>query len=325
MMSRETAQSRGRRARLMGVSFGEIRAKQETQSAMEGDNAVFYHMHIPKTAGTSLRSLLARHWDTGAALPALVWSDYWKLSDLEPTFDCSQYSFISGHFDYKLEGLADPSAKITRVSFLRHPTERALSFYYHILRNTLTEFYVQAVDRSWHHYSRPFPSLVESLSHPVFSQIFSDTMFRQFAVDYDPEVMRLEKHQMGPHFSADFIGVEVDESAYRKVAERLATTHIGLQEHFLVSLWKLGHELNLSLTSGANVYENTFDHARLEDHTAEEQELLTNLNRHDIWLYDTAVQQFEEEVSDLAHRLGMLEGESGITVEQMHELLAATA
>ncbi len=267
-------------------------------------------MHIPKTAGTSLRRLLESQFIAAETFPELVWAEFWQQPDasdrsvgrrLRRTMD---YHFIAGHFDYRLDELFLPRP-IRRLTVLRTPEERALSFYYHILANTETDFFVEDAAGHWHEYLRPFPSLEETLSHPVFASMFSNIMFRQFAIDYDPEELRAKPHQMGPHFSFPFIGVPLSEDFYPLVQKRLSKTVVGIQEHFLVSLWLFRSKLDLSIPLDAETRERPGKHPGLSDQSGAAIESLRALNVHDNWLYETAVGQFLANVQEAAAKQGL--------------------
>jgi hypothetical protein len=89
-------------------------------------------IHIPKTAGTTLTSLLNSKFHQSKICPAEVWSE---LVDL-PREDLAQYRLFRGHFFYDMgELLPRPPVYIT---MLRHPIERVISGYEFMRRNTPT-------------------------------------------------------------------------------------------------------------------------------------------------------------------------------------------
>ncbi|NNF55476.1 MAG: sulfotransferase family 2 domain-containing protein [Acidimicrobiales bacterium] len=267
-------------------------------------------MHIPKTAGTSLRRLLESQFTTAETFPSLLWAQHWQQTDAQEqslrqrirrTVD---YRFIGGHFDYQLKGLFLPRP-VRRLTVLRNPEDRALSFYHHILANTETDFFVEDATGRWHEYPRPFPSLEETLSHPVFATMFSNTMFRQFAIDYNPEELRAKPHRMGPHFSFPFVGAPLSKDLYPLVRERLAKTVVGIQEHFLVSLWLFRCTLDLPIPLDAETRERPGKHLGLSGQSAAALELLRQLNVYDRWLYERGVEQFLTHVQTTAAKHGL--------------------
>jgi hypothetical protein len=84
----------------------------------------FFFMHIPKTAGTSLRALLEQRFNKNEICPISYVTEFQNTPD--PTAYLKQYRFIRGHLPYdyirRLLGY-DP---IT-LTMLRHPVDRLVS------------------------------------------------------------------------------------------------------------------------------------------------------------------------------------------------------
>ena len=86
-----------------------------------------FFIHIPKTAGTSLRSYLSDQFSADTIFPAVDWGG---LNGTVPG-DFSRYSLFSGHFDIRLSVLIGVDVK--RISFFRDPVERTISAMRHAL------------------------------------------------------------------------------------------------------------------------------------------------------------------------------------------------
>lgn len=87
-----------------------------------------FFMHIPKTAGMSMRSYLAGQYSAHDVCPASTWSDAAAL--LAPP---SSYLLVQGHFHYNMRAALRPGTKA--VAVLRDPLLRTLSALRHLRRD----------------------------------------------------------------------------------------------------------------------------------------------------------------------------------------------
>lgn len=79
-------------------------------------------LHLPKTAGTSLRAALARHFR-----PEEVFRPEGLADWGEALADPGRYRFWAGHMPFSLVALIPPPVFV--VTLLRDPVERILSLY----------------------------------------------------------------------------------------------------------------------------------------------------------------------------------------------------
>lgn len=86
-----------------------------------------FFIHIPKTAGTSLRSYLADQFLAESIFPPFDWAGANKFLPC----DVRRYKLFSGHFDIRLSILIGLDVK--RISFFRDPVERTISAMRHAL------------------------------------------------------------------------------------------------------------------------------------------------------------------------------------------------
>lgn len=100
---------------------------------LAADDLVYY-LHIPKTAGTTFNAVLETYFD-----PAQIWPVgelvgprlASEIADTPPEV-LRNYRLIRGHYDYSIHRLL-PRPPVY-VTMLRHPVDRTISLYRHILR-----------------------------------------------------------------------------------------------------------------------------------------------------------------------------------------------
>ena len=95
------------------------------------DRKSLYFLHIPKTAGTTLISIIDDHFNLDSILHEQVWNEI--LPKIPETF--SQFRLIRGHFGYGLHRVL--TKKPLFLTMLREPVDRVLSFYEHIRRDPI--------------------------------------------------------------------------------------------------------------------------------------------------------------------------------------------
>jgi len=110
-------------------------------------------IHIPKTAGTTLTSLLNSKFHQSKICPAEVWSE---LVDI-PREKLSQYQLFRGHFFYDIGDLLP--GKPVYITMLRHPIERVISGYEFMRRNIPTR-----AEALTNHYKAKTMTLMEYVS-----------------------------------------------------------------------------------------------------------------------------------------------------------------
>ena len=101
-------------------------------------------VHIPKTAGTSFRSVLQENqsvrmlYDYGKETPEstseLIGLNPMKLTPENEIFDADKFNFICGHVHYGKYATCIPPDAV--VSIVRNPVERVVSEYQHVKRHT---------------------------------------------------------------------------------------------------------------------------------------------------------------------------------------------
>lgn len=87
------------------------------------DDDILYFLHIPKTAGTTLITLLDMYFDSGSILKLHEWQELLPLMPI----DFSKIRFIRGHFGYSM--LRILPKKPVCITMLRRPNDLIISAY----------------------------------------------------------------------------------------------------------------------------------------------------------------------------------------------------
>lgn len=96
---------------------------------LQGDETLCF-LHIPKTAGLTLRSILDQHF----ALQEICPADNWRSLRALPPGQLSRYRLVRGHFPFGV-GEHLPRRPVY-ATLLRDPVERVLSQYDYVRRDT---------------------------------------------------------------------------------------------------------------------------------------------------------------------------------------------
>ncbi len=103
-------------------------------------------MHIPKTAGSTMRDVLSKNFSTDRTFLVYTENAYSEQREKFYAMDHSEPRLIAGHFQYGLH------SKISEfpchyVTLLRNPIERVVSYYYHLHRDEKHCYHTTVVTR----------------------------------------------------------------------------------------------------------------------------------------------------------------------------------
>lgn len=245
-------------------------------------------VHIPKTAGTSIRTLLENRYT-----PEQICPGYWI--DDQALLRRDEFPLVRAHVP--LCALRSGRTDTQMVTFLRHPAERALSHYHHVCRD------------KFHFFHEAFVGL-------SFAQVLANETYRRFLSDMQVRFLGLRADQVTNMGQLEIETIKMDQDILDQALLNLNEfSFIGLTEnieHYACELqkkfdwWPLSKN---SLKSNVNDYEKNQSHL----------EALEELNKFDNILYRAALDLISKRYGGearsgcsqgMAH--GHFEGSSGV-------------
>jgi len=220
---------------------------------MKSVEPLYFFMHIPKTAGTSFRSMLWRVFDQSVIIPNQKQieqnnGNYPSIETLKEITkeECQLPKLISGHYPFstpKILGIE--SRKVFRITFFRDPIKRCLS---HLA-----------------HYRR-YPS------------------YQNYTAQEIIEKHPLEFRNVHSRYLSDFRTDLSDKELQKAAEERIKQIDfIGLTDAYHFSLIKFEKLTGISL--GKEMVANVTKKNHSEKITIETYKLLQELNSIDLYLW----------------------------------------
>jgi hypothetical protein len=194
-----------------------------------GSRAPLFFMHIPKTAGMSMRQYLDNQYQAGEICPAERWQD---LLDLER--DVGSYRLVRGHFRYNLRQLVAPDARVLVV--LREPVRRTVSALRHLGRDP--NFH-QTYEMAKH------LTLGEMIRHPQIIALQTDVQARFLCASRQAvDVTAYLEAARSRNLDAD-AGDREEPPAFQLAADRLETIDfVGITEDLGVLVSSMAEAMN---------------------------------------------------------------------------------
>lgn len=234
-----------------------------------GSRPPMFFMHIPKTAGMSMRLYLDEQYQSDQICPAERWHDL--LGQMSPR----AFQLVRGHFHYNLRALV--SENVRMLTLLRDPIRRTLSALRHLRRDPrFHETYDIA---------RNLP-LKGLLRHPAIMSAHRDVQARYLCASMTPEAVAtyLERNPTGG------AGDLEDPPDLDLAMERLDTIDfVGLTEDLDTLVHGVGHAMRYHPSPWfPRINDDPDPTDPLADLGSEELALLREHNRIDLDLYEYA-------------------------------------
>ena len=232
-----------------------------------GKNQLIIFVHIPKTAGTSLRVIIERNFDRQVIFtidgrnPQKSIKQFNQLSQEEK----SSFSLVQGHGEFgALRNL--PHRQIKYITFVRDPVERVLSYYSYILSDA---------------FRRPQAEIAEGMS-------LKDYMLSRSDWQVNNHQTRMIAGNVGPEYGA--CNEEVLERAKNNIINYFH--FVGLAEQFDRSILAMSKSLGWRTPFYKSLNRTN---KRINQETIDEdvKDLIRNENRFDLQLYDFVQSRFE--------------------------------
>jgi hypothetical protein len=239
-----------------------------------------FFLHIPKTAGTTLRVFLKNQYPAELVCPIEGWKDLLSVPDY------SQYRLFLGHFSANFQKFLPEDIRC--FTFLRHPFNRMISILRHMKRDPA------------------FSPLHARAKHLSLSEMLRDDMIMGRNRDGQtallsaraepPEVISYIRKKEAAGESWNVASLEGRPSLRRAVETLAGMSFVGILEDFENSLTALCQRMNfhppLAATSLNRAPGGATDFMQLPE---ADQQILREHNRLDLILYDLATTLFAKD------------------------------
>ena len=241
-----------------------------------GEDSVVIFVHIPKTAGTTLRHIIQSQFKPNnvfefyylKAQPSRVPQGIEKYNNLSEA-QKKAIEFVSGHAGFGLhEFIPRPC---TYITVLRNPVERVVSYYYSLLRNKNKIVENKTLEDFIQTYGRVHNEMTCFLSGLTLKAQLQDPSIDVKAKQFDRETLEIAKNNLKKHY------------AVFGFVERFDETCILLKR---ILGWNISP---LYVRKNVSKQQNWTDN--LPKHTLN---LIEKFNELDFQLYDYAQEMFEE-------------------------------
>jgi len=239
-------------------------------------------LHIPKTAGSSLKSIVFSQYPRSKSFYIDGGNPNQSLSILKRDLaeNHKHFDLIYGHIDYNSVDFLN-NQNLNYVTILRNPTERVISLYYHIINMP-------------NHY----------LHKRLINEKVTLKQFIQggFTTETDNGQVRILAGAGGYHkndFSKYNIPYgKVNESLLEEAINNInkSFVFVGVQEYFLESLILIKKYLNWKESLYVNKINTNKAKKNIDEVDQEMIELIRNYNSFDIKLYEYALNRFKRDV-----------------------------
>ncbi len=228
-------------------------------------------LHIPKTAGTSLRNMITKIYPGPQCLLLYYPAPYSPDTIHTIEQQLSPAKILYGHVSFgihQLLGVKDPQY----MTFLRHPFARVISLYHHYARTEGTPYY---------------SAIRGGLSLPAFLE-------RRLTHETNNHMTRILSGYSKP-------GILDEDKVLEQALSNLDQyfSFVGLTDQFEKSVALLAQQLNWARKPAIprlNVGKNT---SKIIGLNSETQPILEKYNRLDKLLYERICQRFEQQTGEI--------------------------
>jgi hypothetical protein len=268
-----------------------------------------YFIHIPKTAGTTLISLLDSHFATEEICPAQLWRELLVM----PAEEIPRYRLYRGHF-----GGAGLSAFLPRaplcMTMLRKPLALTISRYQFVWRESGSRLHEMVRGQGL--------SLAEFLENPVARASVANAQVRNLALELDPVptmgcVLEAPSQSLADQWLRDHRRVVTLEQKFEGAKKRLEScVFFGLVERFEESMqllsytfgWLPPRRIQRLKVAPSNSGDATI--------AAGLEQIIQNFSRFDLELYAFAEEVFQRRLAFMRRRLRVFERASQLPVAE---------
>ncbi len=143
---------------------------------LEKEKTQTYFLHIPKTAGTSLRSVIEEQFPSDHIAP---FSYMHELADVikRDQRELERYSLFAGHLGHTLISLLPQQPRV--ITMIREPVGRTISRFKNLMRNRLRK----AV--GYERFLDPESTIEDFLEFPPTRRLITNFQVRNLALDFD--------------------------------------------------------------------------------------------------------------------------------------------
>jgi len=228
------------------------------------DKIIF--LHIPKTAGTSLRNLIEQEYSSSQCLPVYQPWPYQPAVLAEMKAKLPAAKILYGHLLFGLHQQLNIEAQY--VTFLRDPIERVISFFNH---------------NAYHPNSEYHKAIQNGLS-----------LLKLLKSERAPQANNLMTRMLAPYQPNDLLDDErVFEQALENIDKHFCM--VGLMEKFAESVDLLGKKLGWQ-SSPEIPHLNVVSNKHIQEVDAQTQAALEKYNRLDMLLYEHVSRNFSATV-----------------------------
>ena len=251
-----------------------------------------YFLHIPKTAGTSLRSIIEEQFSKSQIAP---FSYMHELADTvrRDKNELLRYSLFAGHLGHTLISLLPKPPRV--ITMIREPISRTISRFKNLMRNRARK----AV--GYERFLDPEATIDDFLSFPPTRRLITNFQVRNLALDFD--LMKTYYDDDGREIlpkQAKLLSYTYsdmsDEELLAKAKQRLASfDFVGITDKFAESMELLLTTFGWTTTMTVP-HLNALPDSRLTEQTlpSETVSLIQSCTRLDAELYQFARDIFEQ-------------------------------